>query len=43
MGSNHRRARLQRAALPLSYLCEMERPVGNRTHRPHVGNVVLYH
>jgi hypothetical protein len=24
-------------------LCEMERPVGNRTHRPHVGNVVLYH
>src|SRR5271168_1319848 len=28
MGSNHRRARLQRAALPLSYLCEMERPAG---------------
>jgi hypothetical protein len=24
MGSNHRRARLQRAALPLSYLCELE-------------------
>src|SRR5580692_7298160 len=24
MGSNHRRARLQRAALPLSYLCEMD-------------------
>jgi hypothetical protein len=24
MGSNHRRARLQRAALPLSYLCETE-------------------
>src|ERR1700686_2351070 len=24
MGSNHRRARLQRAALPLSYLCEID-------------------
>ena len=21
----------------------LERPVGNRTHRPHVGNVVLCH
>jgi hypothetical protein len=27
----------------ISFLGELERPVGNRTHRPHVGNVVLCH
>src|SRR5215467_14368991 len=27
----------------ISFLDELERPAGNRTHRPHVGNVVLCH